>query len=390
MSLNPTKFYTDTGLKIVKSVFYTGSDILYEGEAVCYDFDYGTATTAETERRSRVERPSRTNNMYFAGVAAHKTYAAKTGGQMIQIYLSGSENVPIALGANPTLGKRLTFTSGEGGNGRFSWYGYAGRGSVIMEQTVTAGVKESALFPGDTLGVATLGTAATTLTDSNAAFVVNGVSAGDIVYVVAGENDGTDYATPGKFIVSSVTSATEIILTTVCGTAGGTMLVYYYVISANNSTALGTLLDGEESGGVYFLSMDETADLVNIPIGGLVVICCSWATGADISTTLARSMASLSRYPLDGQKMKFYLNGTIQTNDYLLKFTDTLYMRGRYVAPATTGTANIYTLATLASLEFDSKGDYAEIQYQALGIRAVTTLSGDAWILQVKRGPTAA
>ena len=51
-----------------KRVWYSGSDQLSIGQAVCYDRDYGTAATREMGRAWQVEKPSAANIMHFAGI----------------------------------------------------------------------------------------------------------------------------------------------------------------------------------------------------------------------------------------------------------------------------------------------------------------------------------
>lgn len=71
------------------TVFFTGSTLLSQGQAVCWQRDYGTATAADGDRDRRVSLPDYTNNMNFAGVVS-RAYPAKSGGQYVEIALPGS------------------------------------------------------------------------------------------------------------------------------------------------------------------------------------------------------------------------------------------------------------------------------------------------------------
>lgn len=51
-----------------KRVYYEGSDTLRTGYALCYNYDYGTASEADFDRWVRVEKPATANLGYFAGV----------------------------------------------------------------------------------------------------------------------------------------------------------------------------------------------------------------------------------------------------------------------------------------------------------------------------------
>jgi len=118
-------------------VWFEGDTALLEGQAVCYNYDYGTASAADARRFNRVEVPSTTNAQHFAGVCAC-AYAANTGGQLIEIYKPGSI-CNILSRASTTLGVgRLTFeiTATVATNGSFKFEGLEGEGSCIPMQTV--------------------------------------------------------------------------------------------------------------------------------------------------------------------------------------------------------------------------------------------------------------
>jgi len=68
MSING---HTDQANVRVARVWYSGTDAILEGEAVCYDVANGTATAENGKRHNQVTRPTTSNNMAFAGVAVN-------------------------------------------------------------------------------------------------------------------------------------------------------------------------------------------------------------------------------------------------------------------------------------------------------------------------------
>lgn len=121
--------------KFIEWVWFTGATALSEGQGLCYDTDYGTATAADGRRVSRVELPSSDNNMHFAGVAA-RDYSAKDNGQFIEIYRPGSV-CNILVGASVTLDTGIiTCQAGGDAAGQFTQVGFLGEGSAVPLQTV--------------------------------------------------------------------------------------------------------------------------------------------------------------------------------------------------------------------------------------------------------------
>lgn len=117
-------------------VWYNEATALKEGQAVCYNWNYGTATTKEPRRGNEVENPTTLNAQYFAGVAS-KAYTASTGGQFIEIHLPGSI-CNILVSASTVIGVGLlTFGVATAGLGQFKYAGLAGEGSAIPMQTTT-------------------------------------------------------------------------------------------------------------------------------------------------------------------------------------------------------------------------------------------------------------
>jgi hypothetical protein len=284
----------------IELVWYEGDDALYEGEGVCYNSDYGTATTADARRTNHVERPSSSNNRRFAGVAA-RDYKARLGGQMVEINNPGSV-CNIALGADTVVDTGMLTCQAGGAAGRFSDAGFIGRGSAIPLQTVT-GVLES----DKTGGAWSLATDGVTLTVAS----TTGVSAGDTVVFLASEDEGTSKAIiPGKYTVSSVTDATTLVLTaTAVGATPGAALTCSGYIYTGNPKALALLLDGEESGLVEWLSPPNagSADFAHM-VGGISYVNGGVTLAADCDIDLADGT-------IFGEKKGVILKGTLTTND---------------------------------------------------------------------------
>lgn len=142
-------------------VYYEGTDALKEGYALCYNQDYGTAASVDTERQFRVEKPSTTNAMHFAGVVA-ESGEGKQGPCEVEIYLPGSTcNVWGFVNATINV-TRLTFAQGQY---YFYTQGFEGQGSGKARQTIdrsgTAGLIYTTLEEGPQSGGVQLFTLAT-------------------------------------------------------------------------------------------------------------------------------------------------------------------------------------------------------------------------------------
>jgi len=147
--------HIDQGNIRLARVWYSSNAALNEGEAVCYNWDYGTATTREASRYNRVETPTILNAQHFAGVSA-SSHPAVSGGQFIEIYLPGSVcnvwfNIDVVVGVS-----LYTFDVTSSYEGFFRYEGLPGAGSVIPLQTVTraspAGVGLAYLMEGPQSG----------------------------------------------------------------------------------------------------------------------------------------------------------------------------------------------------------------------------------------------
>jgi len=80
--------YSKAPLK-TKRVYYSGTDTLKTGYALCYDHDNGTASAVDWDRFFIVEKPATANLPYFAGVV-HESSNGITGPAYIQIVEPGS------------------------------------------------------------------------------------------------------------------------------------------------------------------------------------------------------------------------------------------------------------------------------------------------------------
>lgn len=303
---------------IIEWVWYEGTDALLEGEGVCYNTNYGTATARDGRRCNRVERPSTSNNMAFAGVAA-RDYAASSVGQFIEINVPGSKGVNVALGANTVIDTgMLTFTAGASGShrGRFVKTGMWGRGSIIPRQTVTALVQSSMT------GGWSLAAAGKILTMTNTNLV-----AGDTVVLLGGKDDGTGKIVPGKYTIASVGTGTVTLTeAAVTATAAGALPCTGYAYSGNPKCQA-DLLEGTESGGVEFVSPPATggAAVMTFMVGGTTYICGTLT----IASAVANGALAEGLYP--GARKCFIGLGTLTTN-------------GVTITPAATG----YVLAGTA------------------------------------------
>jgi hypothetical protein len=290
----------------IEEVWYEGTDALKQGEAVCYNTDYGTATAFDGRRCNRVERPSLGNNMAFAGVV-ERDYSAKSAGQRVRICVPGSKGALIALGANATMGDMLTFTAGASGShrGRFVKAGFKGRGSAVIRQTDASAILETDLANGWSLA-----TDGVTLTVSS----TTGLAAGDFVALVAGEaEDGGGSIVPGVYTISSITDSTVLVLTAtaISGTAGAALDCSGFAYNGNPKVQA-DLLTGEESGGVEFISLPNAGgDDQTYMVGGV-----SYVGG--VSTLAADAECELADGTFLGERKAFIALGTIGTSDFVV------------------------------------------------------------------------
>lgn len=137
MSIGPSGYKTVS----TRRVFFTGDVAIAQGEPLCYD--YTTNITAATGKPSKDGHPALGNcvkvataGKEFAGVSV-QAYAAKEGGQWVDIYLPGSI-CPVLAGASAAVETSMVASSGK----KFVAQGSTavhGAGSVIILQTAANG-----------------------------------------------------------------------------------------------------------------------------------------------------------------------------------------------------------------------------------------------------------
>jgi len=160
---------------LTESVYYTGTDTLLEGYALCYDFnaaDVNSENVTLTDldvgeeywndaRRVLVEKPQEGNKMHFAGVVAKRS-DGMTGPGFVTIHKPGSIcNVYAASdcdheeAAGLASGQILNFVAGANG---YQWEddGFMGTGAAMVLQDVsrasTAGLIMAELMTGPPTG----------------------------------------------------------------------------------------------------------------------------------------------------------------------------------------------------------------------------------------------
>ncbi len=138
--------HLDVGKTNIEVVWYSSNAALSEGEAVCYNFDYGTDTDSEPSRLNRVETPTTANAQWFAGVSECAVAAVSTG-QFIRIYKPGSVcNILCGKDTDTVVGVGLlTFDVTAAFKGEFRYTGLPGAGSAQPLQTTTGDASDPGL-----------------------------------------------------------------------------------------------------------------------------------------------------------------------------------------------------------------------------------------------------
>jgi len=338
-----------SGNIILEAVWYSGTDALLEGEAVCYDIDNGTAASQQGKRHNVVTRPTTSNAGAFAGVAVRNysavdvTGAGSKGiGQLVEIAVPGSRGVNVALGANVTIGQKVCFTAGSGtAGGRFVRDGVVqGRGTAAIRQTVAAGVVTSSAADGMSLA-----TDGVTLTHSSATVLV-----GDTLVILSGSNDGDNKEIQvGRYTVASVTSDTVCVLATTPAKATLTAAgVVHGFIIRGNPKAQADLLTGPESGGVEFICPPNAGGATQSMVGGLTVIHGGVTCAAAATATLADGVSLGDRKAVIGA-------GTLTTNGWVLTVTNGIQ-----------GFLNDSPKTALASITIDAAAEFSILQWEGV------------------------
>lgn len=326
-------------------VWYSGIDGVRKGEAFCYDVSTGTSTEYDGKRHNYVTRPEAVNAGAFAGVAA-RNYPPSGTGNLVEIYLPGSQGVEIALGADTVMNEGiLTFQvgGGNGAAGRFVKAGFAGRGSAVPRQTVTA------LLGSSMTGTWSLAKDCVTLTVD----ATEGVSPGDTVILLGGKSQGSGKAiVAGRYAVKSVASGTELVLKTEASEVApsAALTCTGYLFSAN-PTCQADLLEGEESGGVEFVTPPPTggADVMSyMPTGVSYIV-----GGITVASTDANGPLADGVYL--GVKKGFVCLGTITTKTAKVTLETAGVQRS---VVAETGVP-----LALASASFDAAGEQIYLEW---------------------------
>jgi hypothetical protein len=207
---------------------------VYEGQGVCYNWDYGTAASEDFRRTNRVELPTILNARYFAGVLA-RNYTIPSGGRMVEVYAPGS-TCNILSKASTTIGVGiLTCTAGGTYAGYWKYAGFEGEGSAVPLQTIdrssTAGLCEAKLQEGVPSGLLELLTCtaggATTMMVGGVTCFETATLASNATFTMAA---GTIAGLKKKFEVKGTQTTSAVVVT-----LGGTAL------KIDGSTTLATL-----------------------------------------------------------------------------------------------------------------------------------------------------
>lgn len=147
--------------QILDRVFFEGTGALAQGTALCFNQDYGTATSVDDSRVRRVELPNSTNHNWFAGVVT-QAYAANPAGQWVTIARPGSVVQVLTDGAITAIGQVGGFLANDAGSlatqanvGKWSATYSAGRGTGSVEfiQTAAAaGLVQARVLDGPAVG----------------------------------------------------------------------------------------------------------------------------------------------------------------------------------------------------------------------------------------------
>jgi len=339
--------YPGAGVFKKRKAFFTGTTAVKKGQGLCFDMDYtstdySAAATDDTDiRMYRVENPSTTNNLRFAGVAA-KSYAANALGQEIEIYEPGGlamiligQDTAVPSGATP--GTILTCSASATDAGRFTFAGLPGRGTAQALQTNTSGAKFTSI---DGSATAAYSGGVTTITKTG---IGTASEAGDRVVILGGADDAAggdastgEMATVGIYTVASAPTADTITIADDIGDVD----VALYVLDDAEQVALAYLYDGEESGLQEFVSPQD-AVAVSCMVGGTSFICGGYTMAADSTFTLADTT-----YP--SLKKAFVGLGTLTTSDYAITVTSGLQGDGS---------------TALAGIAIDAANEFAVVEW---------------------------
>lgn len=123
-----------------KRVYYTGTDTIYNGYALCYDRVGTTATVADWNRASWVEKPSSGNLDNFAGFAIGLPGTGKAGPCLLKIVDKSKRQLGIAYGVSAiTIGHTVGIRVIVGATGYHVWDSLGTTVGVARQTTSAAG-----------------------------------------------------------------------------------------------------------------------------------------------------------------------------------------------------------------------------------------------------------
>ncbi len=344
-----------------RRVFFSGTTALYKGMGVCYDRDYGTAADPDGTRDTRVELPTTSNNLGFAGVAA-KDYAANAAGQWIEIYEPGSVCEVSTVVATTVNATHISCYAGPSGmQGQFATQGFLGRGCARALQTITANTASptnyaTCVFSASLDGTATYTQATGTITKT-AAFAgvpaTANLQGNEYVIIPAGATaaDGTVVATPGRYLITAKTSDDAVVVSG--AVAASNIDVAFYCVRGY-PTVLAFLYDGVESGLAEWISPDSATAVASM-VSGYTHIFGGITIAADSTDTLANGT-------FIGQTKGWKLNGALTTADYVVTVTTGAGVVDASQASMTLG----YSADTLAVLTFDQANEIAHLRWSGV------------------------
>ena len=156
-------------------VYYTGSNTIYEGMALCYDYDTTTnwfggsvsngevtassttsAGTMNEGKYIRVEEPSSDNKIAFAGVVAAGGWCGKTGPRVLDVYVPNGAIVPVYTDKSIVARDKLYLEDGENTLVNAVQVGMldcVGIATETKDRSSTAGLVQAKLFATKDQGV---------------------------------------------------------------------------------------------------------------------------------------------------------------------------------------------------------------------------------------------
>ena len=331
-------------------VYYTGSGALLKGQGLCYVRNYtgGTGDAAADYsplRDRRVELPSLTNNMWFAGVTS-ENYTAVSGGQLITIYEPGSVCEVLCPEAVTLASSVLTCIASGGASAGFftAKNGFLGRGTAFCLQT--RAIHVSAVGPVG--GSLSCGYTLATKRYATITGIESYVQLGDSAIVYA--NSKTDGGGTTVAFASTVKAlGTDYVILDLDNTLAANSVCAIYVYRGV-PTCLAYLIDGDESGLVDFPGPKDNAAMSPAPMAGGVSHILggsSLTLGAGVTT-----QAFADGVPWNVRK-RFDLLGALTTSGVTITNAKTL----EPMLKATLGVVSSTGVVTLAA---GAAGAYAE------------------------------